>query len=438
MQDKFDHTILLVDDEDGILKSLRRLLKTLGANVVTASNGEAALEILKNREVSLIISDQRMPGMTGVDMLRRSRDTSPNSIRILLTGYADIDATVDAINSGAVKYYFNKPWDDDSFVSRIKESLDLYAAKAENSRLQKLTYLQNRQLKELNENLERRVEEQTIEIREQHEELKQSFMETIKAFSTFIELRHKEVGSHSQRVASLAKNILKGFQLNQKEYQDIVVAAYLHDIGKISLPDKVLKKNPDDYGAGDRELVHKHPILGQSCVYGISGFEEIGVIIRHHHENYDGQGYPDNLKEKRIPLGSRIIRLCDAFDHRAFKGSYPDVKTLNEASAMLVQFSGSEFDPELIKRFIDIDIARQLYQDDFSDVAGLKPSELKEGMIVAADINTRNGMFLLPKGAKLSEGIIKRINKINAVDPITDVIMVFKQRVASEEEHVPA
>ncbi|MFQ5453697.1 MAG: HD domain-containing phosphohydrolase, partial [Candidatus Zixiibacteriota bacterium] len=401
--------------------------------------GSEALEICKQQAVALIISDQRMPGITGVEFLKQSQEISPETIRILLTGYADINATIDAINCGAIRYYFTKPWDDEILLSRIKESLELQKTTIENKRLLELTNTQNQQLKELNDNLQHKVEEQTWEIREQNKELNQSFMETIKAFSTLLELRYKEVGSHSQRVASMAKKMLSGLELDPQDFQDVVMAAYLHDIGKISLPDNILRKNPDEYGNRDKELVSKHPILGQSCVFNINGFEEIGFIIRHHHEHYDGSGYPDNLLEEKIPLGSRIIRICDAFDHNAFKDGYPDIKTLNIASGKIVQFSGSEFDPDLVKKFIDLDIAKQLYYGDTSDTFNLKPKDLKESMILGRDIYTKNGMLLLPKGAKLSQGMIKRINKIHKVDPIIDEIIVYKQSVTKKKEnHVPA
>lgn len=437
MSEKLEHTILLVDDEESILNSLKRLLKPLRNKILTSTDGKKALEVIKENDISVIISDQRMPGMSGIEMLQKSMELSPESIRILLTGYADINTTIDAINSGAVKYYFNKPWEDELIISRIKESLDLYATTIENKQLHKLTAQQNKKLKEFNENLQQKVDEQTAEIKEQHRELNESFMETIKAFSTFIEMRHKEVGSHSQRVALMVKNMLKGFDLQPGQFQDIVVAAYLHDIGKISLPDRILKKKPEEYSFSEKELVKKHPTIGQTCVFNISGFGKIGVIIRNHHENYDGSGYPDGEVERQISLGSRIIRLCNDFDHYAFRASYPDLKTLNEATARLVQFSSTKYDPELAKKFIDMDIAKSLYHEETGGTSILKPGDLQEGMIVADDVYTQNGLFLLPKGAKLSKGMINRIRKINDVDPVSGDIKVYKEIISEKEENVP-
>ncbi len=432
MANEAKQTILIVDDEELIRKALLRLLKPLDVELVVAADGLEALDVLKAHPADIIISDQRMPRLAGVEFLAQSRAICPDSVRILLTGYADITATIEAINSGAVKYYLTKPWDDEAVLSRIKESLDMSRVTQENRRLQHLTEVQNQKLKQLNVSLHQQVQEQTKEIRGQNDELRQSFMETIKAFSTIIEMRFQEIGSHSQRVASLAKRMISGMSLDEKQTQDIVVAAFLHDIGKIALPDRVAKKSPMDIVSADQDLIRQHPILGQSCVYAISGFEEIGLIIRHHHEDYDGMGYPDSLNGTAIPLGARAIRLLDEFDHVAFVNSYPDLATLNRSAAHIVQHSGTKFDPEMVKRFIDLDVARLLFEGEVTEIMGVKPGELKEGMVVAHDIRTKNGMFLLPRGATLSIGMIGRIQKINAVDPVAEVVRIYKSGVAKK------
>ena len=433
--DKVKQTILAVDDEEGILKALRRLLRSLDVKVFTATSGKEGLEILKKEKVSLIISDQKMPEMTGVKFLSRSRGISPDSIRIMLTGYADINATVDAINSGDVKYYFNKPWDDEFFLSRIQESLDLYAAKEENSRLNELTQRQNEKLAKLNQTLEKRVAEQTKEIKEKHEELVKSFFDTIKALSGLMELHFKKAGSHSQRVSGMTKKLLAGFDLNQKEIQDIVIAAFLHDIGKIGLPIEILNKRDYSYTSAETSKFEQHPILGQSCMLAITGFEEISTIIRHHHENYDGSGYPDNLRGKRIPFGSRVIRIVDSFENHAFASDDPDFKAFNKASAYIVQFSGIKFDPDIVKKFIDLDIGKMLCRAKTSDKVLIQPHELREGMVTAGDVYTGHGVFLLPKGANLSDGLINRIIKIDRVDPIEKGVWVLTQEGVKKNEH---
>ncbi len=287
----------------------------------------------------------------------------------------------------------------------------------------------------MNKTLEQRVAEQTKEIRGKNEELNRSFMETIKSFSTILELRYKDVGSHSQRVAALTDKLCKGYNLNQKEYQDIVIAAYLHDIGKVGIADKIIRKPASDYTKTELEEIKKHPILGQSCVYNISGFEDIGMIIRHHHENYNGSGYPDNIREQQIPLGSRIIRIADAFDNLAFDKGYPNHDVLSESAASLVQFAESWYDPDIVKKFIKYDLAKSFLHKDSSSTIVVKTFELEEGMITASDIHTNSGMFLLPKGARLSSGMIMRIMKIDKVDPIPEGVNVYKHSMSKEDNH---
>lgn len=435
MSDPIKHTVLLVDDEPGIIRSIQRLFKSLDANIITASCGQEALTLLENASVSLIISDQRMPGMTGVELLAKSREIHPNAIRILLTGYADIESTMQAINSGAIRYYITKPWEDDLLLSRIKESLELYDMMTDNKKLNEITHRQNEELRKLNRTLEERVENQTGEIKSQHEELLRSFMETIKAFSTILEMRLKDVGSHSQRVAALIKKLLQTMNLNKKEYQDIVVAAFLHDIGKVSYPDGLLKKTDGTYTRSEMEIVTKHPILGQSCVIGINGFEEIALIIRHHHENFDGSGYPDFLRGKAIPPGARLIRIANVFDHHAFSRGYPDKKMLNDAAAHLVRESGTLFDPEFVKRFIDLDIARQYYHRELAETIVVKSTDLESGMVVAENIYSNSGMFVLPKGARLSPEMIARLIKIDKFDQISRGITVYKMDKSEREAY---
>ncbi len=429
MSDEAIPVILAVDDEDGIIKSLRRLLRTLDVKIITTTSSLEALEIVgdKNNEISLIISDQRMPNLTGVEFLEKAKSISPDTVRILLTGYADVDATINAINNGSVKYYINKPWDDDELLSRVKESLELYRISTENKRLNQLLIKQNKQLKSLNLNLKDKVDEQTAEIKSQHDKLAHSFMGTIKSFSTIIDLRFKDVGSHSQRVASMASKICKHIGLDKKDYQDVVIASYLHDIGKMGLPDRLLAKRQSDFTKGDWEQYKNHPVLGQICVYDVEGFGEIGMIIRSHHENFNGSGFPDGLREEYVPLGGRIIRIANAFDKLAFADGYPSSRLLKESAAYLVEKSAVFFDPDLVKKVIEHDLAQSFAIPETSDTIVIKPHELAQDMILAEDIHTRSGMFLLPKGAKLSINMIKRINKINSLDPITGGIAVNRQ-----------
>lgn len=436
MSDKTIHRIMAVDDEEGILKALKRLFKQLDIELVTFTSGHEALQYLKNNSVAVVISDQRMPEMTGIELLSKVRSCSPDCVRILLTGYTDIDTTIDAINRGALEYYMQKPWDDKMFLSKVKECLNMHGVLAENRRLSELTRIQNEKLKQMNENLEARVEEQTREIKERNQELHDSFMETIKSFSTMIEYRSKDVGSHSHRVAFLVRALLQESDIEYRKKQDMVIAAFLHDIGKICIPDKILQKKANYLTTADDELIRQHVIIGQSCVLNINGMEEVGLIIRHHHENFDGSGYPDRQSEMNIPLGSRLIRIANAFDHRAFVKGCPDSRLVNQAMAHLVKYSGTKFDPEFVKKFVELDIGKAFLVGESAKSILVEVDKLEPGMTVAQDVYTHSRIFLLPKGAKLSRGMIQRLTNINKYDPIEKGVYIhnpIKEEIEYEE-----
>ncbi len=437
MSDKIKHSVLIVDDEERIINSIRRLLKPTGMVLYIANNGHDGLKELQAHNIALIISDQKMPGMTGIEFLKKSMDISPDSIRILLTGHADIEAAIDAINSGAVRYYLTKPWEENTLTSRIKESLEMYDLMQENHRLDELTKFQNDILTKLNSNLEQKVKEKTKAIQLQSKELKQIFFETIRAFSAIIELRHEGVGSHSQRVAKLTRMLIKDMGLGDKDYQDIIVAAFLHDIGKISFPDALLSKNRKTYSAEEWVRYANHPVFGQTCLYSINGFEKIGENIRHHHENYDGSGYPDRLSGDNIPLGARAIRIADAFDRMAFVEGHTNANNIKKAISQLQSFSGAKFDPALVKKFNLENIGSSFMIKDNVNTVTVTPYNLQENMVVAADIYSKSGMLLLPGGTSLTSRMITRLIRIHKVDPIEGGVSIFEGVQKQEVKNAP-
>ncbi|MBI5419677.1 MAG: response regulator, partial [Deltaproteobacteria bacterium] len=201
--------ILFVDDEVNILRSIRRLLMEQPWEVLTAASGEEGVKVLEsNRDVGLIVSDQRMPGLSGVDFLEKAKEMAPHAMRFMLTGYADIQATVDAINRGGAHRYISKPWSDDELVQVVRDGVHRYGLLAENLRLQGVVKRQNEELTLWNEQLKRRVLERTAEIRRRNEDLqrlnerlKEEFRSSIAAFSGLIELRDEEMRNHSRNVA---------------------------------------------------------------------------------------------------------------------------------------------------------------------------------------------------------------------------------------------
>lgn len=316
------HTLLFVDDEENILKALGRLFHRSGHEIVTAEGGEQALEILKTQPISLIISDQRMPGMSGTELLTQARQLQPHAVRVMLTGHSDMEAVLQAINQGQIYRFVPKPWDDDALRAVVTEALADVDMRREHAGLQARLLRHNDELQELNASLEGKVRERTAELKRVlelsdglNQTLRRRNVETIKAFAGLLELRSPALAAHCRRVAALVPKVCANLDIRDRDVvQQMIIAALLHDIGKIALPDSLLAKDPSQVGRAEREELMRHPTAGEAQVLLVEGMEDVARMIRHHHENADGSGYPDGLIGDAIPLGARVLRLLNTYD----------------------------------------------------------------------------------------------------------------------------
>jgi len=416
--------ILIVDDEENILRSLKRLLMNEDYEILTAMSGEEALGILgKNPDVALIISDQRMPGLTGTDFLEKAALRAPDATRMILTGYADVTAAIEGINRGGAYRYITKPWNDSELIQTVNEAVLRYGLIKDNQRLTRKVKDQNRQLEEVNSQLMERVREQFEEIQKQNENLRKNFKSTISAFSNLIELRDRSSANHSRNVAELSKKMAERLSLDNKDIQTIVVASLLHDIGKIGIPDVLLAKDTEDMNDDEKEIYWKHTVRGQTAVDAIEDLREAGILIRHHHEWYDGTGYPDGLSAVKIPIGSRIIHIADFIDRtiRRFTGESAIGITLKRVSHEL----GKRFDRKLFALLEEP--AREIYagllNDDDLELE-LQPKDLKPGMTISKEVRSGTGLLILRKGTVLDEKNIESLKRSYRHDPARSGIFV--------------
>lgn len=405
--------MLLVDDESSILSALRRLLRSEAYVLHTAESGAAGLEVLEREHVDLVMSDMRMPGMNGAQFLEQVRQKWPTTMRLLLTGYADVSATIEAINRGEIYRYLNKPWDDNELKVVIRDALQMQRLRSENERLLALTQAQNESLKSMNESLEIKVAQRTQELEQvngflnlANDRLKQRFMVMVKMFSSLLELRGGAVAGHSRRVADTARKIAAAMHQDSRLQQDVFLAGLLHDIGKIGMPDALLNKPVSRMVGHDMVEYCKHPANGEAALLPLEELRDVAHIVRSHHERYDGHGFPDSMEGAEIPLGARILSVANDFDSLQIGSLSEKRMSADEAKGMLLQGKGKAYDPQVVDA-----LALLLDQDK----AKAPPSrlvavaDLEAGMVLAQDLIGPNGVLLLAMDRKLDAALVRHM-----------------------------
>ena len=322
------HKILLVDDEPANLRLLERLFRR-DYEVMSAASGEDALRLLAQHDAALIITDQRMPGMTGVELLKRTAGMRPHMVRIILTGYTDMEALVDAINCGQIYRYIAKPWDNGDLRLTVAQALKHY--EANRSRYE---------AEEANRRLAGRLQAMTEGV--------------VRAIADTLEAKDRYVYGHARRVSGYATAIGRRMRLSVNTLEQISLAALLHDVGKISTPDSILLK-PAALTEEERAVVRLHSERGARLLGAIPEMEEVAAGVRHHHENYDGSGYPNGLAGERIPLAARVIRVADAYDAMTSPRPFRDALDHEAAVRELTKGAGKQFDPEVVRAFCGLE-----------------------------------------------------------------------------------
>ncbi len=408
-------TVLFVDDEANILSALKRLFHPCGYRIFTAEGGRQGLEIMERESVDLVISDMRMPEMNGAQFLAQINERWPKTVRILLTGHSEIRDTIDAINQGHIYRYIAKPWEDNDIVLSVKQALHQKQLEQKNQGLEELTRKQNEELKDLNANLEEKVKSRTEELRQTmgflevaHTSLKKSFITSIRIFSSLIDMRHSTLAGHSHRVAEMSRNIAVQMGMKEADIQDVFLAALLHDIGKIGLPDYLLEKPFSGLGSEERLLVVKHPVLGQTALMALEQMKIPAKLIRSHHEHFDGMGYPDKLSGLEIPLGARIIALANEYDSVQIGTLMTRRLNPSDATRFIQEGSGRRYDPVVVEAFMHVQRAAGNAAKPVRELP-LSSGQLKFGMVLSRDLISSRGELLLSKDHMLDISFIEEI-----------------------------
>ena len=407
--------VLCVDDEQSILTSLKRAMRKQPIKLLLANSGQEALNLMEEHRVDLVISDMRMPNMDGAELLARIFTRWPDTLRILLTGYSDIESTIAAINKGHIYRYVSKPWNNEDLIATVESALDHKRLRDEHQILTALTEKQNEELKDLNENLEEKVKSRTEEIaratallKKSYQQLQESYTHTISVFSLLMEFREGNASLHGEHVAQLSADIGREFGLTDKQMTDLHNAALLHDIGKLCFNEELSKTPYNALTDEQRDEYQAHSSMGQMALLSVAELADTGVIIRAHHEQFDGKGFPDRLMGDAIPITARILSVASDFDDLQ-NGIYLG-KSLSTTDAInhIKGQANKRYDPEVVKVF------ERLCKDAPDQAQAKKElkigfADMEPGMVVTKDIKADNGMLLLRKGQQLNAGLIERI-----------------------------
>jgi len=350
---RHEHTVLFVDDEVNILKALQRLLRTEDMNVLCAARAAEALDLLEKHPTQVVVTDQRMPEMSGVDFLAHVRERQPDIVRMMLTGYTEMKVAVDAINRGEIYRLITKPWNDDELRATLRQAFDHADLKAEIKRLNQVTREQNFKLQDMNRNLEGKVRDRTKQLAEKHQQLRTAYVQTIRALSEAVDAKDAYTRGHSERVGVYASKIAREMNFPKDVIERVYIAGLLHDVGKIGVRDAVITK-PERLTPEEYIEIKAHPEIGFRILEPVEFLRDVAPCVRHHHEWFDGsdRGYPDRLRGDRIPLPSRIILVADTVEAMTSDRPYRKALSLEAVISEIHKYTGTQFDPKVAEPFL--------------------------------------------------------------------------------------
>lgn len=330
MADK-PESILIVDDEAAVRLLLHRKLMNQGYQCKEAGTADEALEKIKSESAALVILDIKMPGKSGIELLAEIKAEYPDTAVIMATAIADIDTAIHCMKQGAYDY-ITKPFKLDEVVIGIERALEKRSLEQEN--------------RDYQEHLKKKVEQQAKKIRE-------SFLNALAALVYALEAKDKYTSGHSQRVAEIAVAISREMGLSRPDINNVRLAGLIHDIGKIGVRASVLNK-PDRLSDVEFQHIITHSEIGEHILTPVVEDEQILKAVRHHHEHYDGTGYPDGLSAEQIPLIARILAVADAYDAITSERPYRRAISPQVAYSIIHSCKGSQFDPEIADTFLRI------------------------------------------------------------------------------------
>ena len=341
MQSAFSTTstsILLVDDEEAILDSVESLLKQFGYRCQKARNADEAMPILRQEQVDISILDIAMPGGSGLELIEFMHTHCPDTGIIMLSGLTSRSSVVESLRGGADDFLV-KPTTSDELMASIKRVSERRRVLTENRLYAK--------------ELEHRVSERTCELQDALAQIEENYQQTLQTLGAALDTRDVATQSHSERVTQYALAIGRMMEMAHGDLTTLRRGVYLHDIGKIGIPDHILLK-PDVLTPEEYTIMKTHPYLGMQLISRIEFLKDAADIVYSHHERFDGTGYPRRLRGDQIPLGARIFAVVDTLDAMTSTRPYRKALSFDTAREEIARCSGTQFDPSVVEAFFAI------------------------------------------------------------------------------------
>lgn len=351
-------SVLVVDDDEDILEVLGDSFTGEGYEVHLASTLREARTLLARHEMHVIVCDQNLPDGNGVDFLAELPGTGVDAVPILITGYADLTVALDAINRGKVYKFVDKPLDLPLLKQIVRRAAEHRTVQEEKKRLASEVLRYNELLRHQSDiqrdNLRsaqskirdrsRTVREQKKQIETLYAEIQSAYLQTVTSLCAAIEAKDRYTRGHSDRVYYYCTLIGRRLQLQDSSFEALALASVLHDIGKIGIPDSILLKS-SSLTESEFAVIRTHPELAEDILVPLPFLETTRQVIRHHHERYDGGGYPDGLKENQISIEARILAVADAYDAMRSNRPYRGALSTEMSLAQLESEAGKQFCP---------------------------------------------------------------------------------------------
>ena len=398
------YTVLFVDDEPNILRAIKRALFTMDITLLLADSGAKALELMSNHEVHVVISDMKMPQMSGAELLEQVAINYPDTFRVVLTGYADIESTIKAVNQGKIHRYLQKPWDNQELISVVEEGLERVKLKAENTRLQKLTRLQNRKLRDVNASLEQVVQKRTRQIKAALNKIEKHNLAMEQVLFNVISINPNINGKFAIEVSELASKLARIARLEKDEIKQVRYAGLICELGLLGL-------KTEDFKAPFSKLKYQQQqnYLSQTKQAALilapaHELHQVSDIIEFQFEHYNGSGLYNKVA-KEIPAGARILAIARDY-WRLVTGRMSGVEmSPRDAKLEMKKHRNTRYDGE----FLDLLLEAEDVTTSKLLSTSLKATQLKAGMVLAQNLYNDSHILILPEGHVFSDATIQKL-----------------------------